>query len=316
MRTRGAESPPGTVVGVSAGAGRSGRIAGRNASTTTRGAHSTSLAARSRDGFGWRSPHALVGLLSAGLIALGWTSIDEFDLSPASSFGYGLGIIGLGMMVLLLAYSVRKRVPALRQLGALRNWFELHLVLGMLAPTVILYHANFQVESANAAISLGCVLVVAGSGIGGRFLYGRLYRGLAGEPRSADGLKRQAREAIASVQSQLDRAPEIASLIARFEDRSAGLTSGLLYALPALALRPKARLLRRRANRALRPSGLTASELRRVDAAIANCLEQLCRASELRLFSQLFALWHAIHIPLTVILFLSAIIHVVAVHLY
>lgn len=316
MRTRAAKSPPGAAIGARPDRSSSGEAARRNASGATRGAHRTSSAARSSDGFGWRSPHAMVGLLSAGLIALGWSSIDEFDLSPASSLGYGLGIVGLGMMVLLLAYSVRKRVPALRHLGALRNWFELHLVLGMLAPTVILYHANFQVESANAAISLGCVLVVAGSGVGGRFLYGRLYRGLAGEPRSADGLKRQAREAIAPVQSQLDRAPEIASLIARFENRSAGLTSGLLHALPALALRPKARLLRRRAIRALRPSGLTASELRRVDAAIANCLVQLCRAGELRLFSQLFALWHAIHIPLTVILFLSAIIHVVAVHLY
>ncbi|MEZ4282809.1 MAG: hypothetical protein R3F21_24690 [Myxococcota bacterium] len=68
--------------------------------------------------------------------------------------------------------------------------------------------------------------------------------------------------------------------------------------------------------RSLHAAGVTGRELKTADAAIAACLTQLCRAGELRLFAQLFALWHAIHVPLTVILFLSAFIHVVAVHLY
>lgn len=268
------------------------------------------------DGFGWISPHAIAGLVSLGLILVGAALVDELDLSPASSFGYGLGILGLGMMVVLLAYSLRKRVGALRHVGSLRNWFELHLVLGMFAPAVILYHANFRVESANAAVSLACLLVVAGSGVGGRFLYGRLYRSLAGEPRSVEGMERQARRALEPIEPLLERAAGVGAMIERFESRSVGLTSGLLRALPAISLRPRARLLRVQVRRALRATGATASEARAADTAVADCLAHLCRAGELRLFSQLFALWHAVHIPLTVILFLSAFIHVVAVHLY
>jgi hypothetical protein len=51
-------------------------------------------------------------------------------------------------------------------------------------------------------------------------------------------------------------------------------------------------------------------------AVLSAYLADLSRAGELRLFEQLFALWHAIHVPLTIILFVSAAVHVVAVHLY
>ncbi len=288
----------------------------QNASRPSSQARRTTPRERTSDGFGWLSPHAIAGLVSLGLIVVGAWTADDLDLSPASSFGYGLGILGLAMMGVLLAYSVRKRARALRHVGSLRNWFELHLVLGMLAPAVILYHANFRVESANAAVSLACLLIVAGSGVGGRYLYGRLYRSLAGERRSVEGMQRQARRALEPIGALLDRAAGVEAMIAGFEARSVGLTSGLLRALPALALRPRARLLRRPIQRALRAAGATPREVRSADTAVAECLGELCRAGELRLFSQLFALWHAVHIPLTVILFLSAFIHVLAVHLY
>jgi hypothetical protein len=105
-------------------------------------------------------------------------------------------------------------------------------------------------------------------------------------------------------------------LIADFEKRSAGLTSGFLRALPAVSLRLRARFLRRQIANTARSRGIPGPDLARIERAVSGCLAELCRAGELRLFTQLFALWHAVHIPLTVILFLSATIHVVAVHLY
>lgn len=293
-----------------------GSPARQNVSTRTTQRRDKKSHAKSSDGFGWLSPHAIAGLVSFASIVFGAAMADELDLSPASNVGYGLGIFGLGMMVLLLAYSVRKRVVALRHVGSLRNWFELHLVLGMFAPAVILYHANFQVESANAAVSLACLLIVAGSGVGGRYLYGRLYRSLAGERQTVDAFQRAAHRALEPIAPLLDGAPRVRQEIERFEARSAGLVGGLLRALPALGLRPRALGLRRRIKRQLHASGVTGLDLKSSDTAIAACLAQLCRAGELRLFAQLFALWHAVHIPLTVILFLSAFIHVVAVHLY
>ena len=290
--------------------------ASRDVPSRTDAMHGKAPHSNTSDGFGWLSPHLLAGLASFASIVFGALMVDELDLSPASSFGYGLGIFGLAMMGVLLAYSLRKRVVALRHVGSLRNWFELHLVLGMSAPAVILYHANFRVESANAAISLACLLIVAGSGVGGRFLYGRLYRSLAGERRTIDSFQRAAHRALEPIEHLLERAHCVRQEIDRFEAASAGLTGGLLRSLPALVLRLRARGMRRSAKRSLHAAGVTGRDLKTSDAAIAACMTQLCRAGELRLFAQLFALWHAVHVPLTVILFLSAFIHVVAVHLY
>ena len=54
----------------------------------------------------------------------------------------------------------------------------------------------------------------------------------------------------------------------------------------------------------------------RLEAVVSRSLGLACRGVELRLFERLFSLWHAVHVPLTFVLLLSAAIHVLAVHLY
>jgi hypothetical protein len=267
-------------------------------------------------GLGWTSPHALTGIACVVAITLGWASRAELDLSPADGLGYGLGIAGLTMMLLLLGYSIRKRLRLLRNAGPMRTWFELHLILGLLGPTVILYHSKFGLGSANATISLACVLAVSGSGIGGRFLYGRMHRGLAGSRRSVKEMRKNAHEILAPLRPQLEESPGAQRLLDRFEDRAIGQRSNRLLSIQSTWLRAAAWSTRRRVLKTIPktitggPDGLRTRDL------VSGYLNEIRRAGELRLFEKLFALWHAIHIPLTIILFVSAAIHVVAVHLY
>ena len=88
----------------------------------------------------------------------------------------------------------------------------------------------------------------------------------------------------------------------------------LVQLFRVLGLRPRAFAAKARILRLMKEAGLQDED--RAASAIAENLSQLCRVGELHLFEQLFALWHAIHIPLTVILFVSAAIHVIAVHLF
>lgn len=280
------------------------------------GANADTLGTARPGSLGVWSPHAIVGLLCAGAIVAGWTSREELDLSASDGLGYAMGIIGLSMMVLLLSYSVRKRSRALRRAGPMRTWFEIHLILGLLGPTVILYHAGFEMGSANATVSLVCVLAVAGSGVGGRFLYGKMHRGLAGERRSSKGFQKQARMALSNGGDRVMRVQAAQSLLSGFEHYAVGGEFGLARSLQGFWLRPFAMLTKLRVRRVLRASGAPETDIQASAGALAEFLHQTCRAGELHLFEQLFALWHAIHIPLTVILFLSAVVHVVAVHLY
>lgn len=268
------------------------------------------------DSLGWTSPHALTGIICVVLITFGWVSRTELDLSPADGLGYGLGIAGLSMMVLLLGYSIRKRLRPLRNAGPMRTWFELHLILGLLGPTVILYHSKFGLGSANATISLACVLAVSGSGIGGRFLYGRMHRGLAGSRRSVNGMQRQAREFLAPLRSELERNPRARTILEAFEEHAIGEASASPFSVRGLWLRPVAWRTKRRVLRAISEADRSGPDAKRIQEAVARYLKEIRRAGELRLFEKLFNLWHAIHIPLTIILFVSAAIHVVAVHLY
>ena len=45
-------------------------------------------------------------------------------------------------------------------------------------------------------------------------------------------------------------------------------------------------------------------------------LRQVRRVAEFNAYERLFALWHKVHIPFFVLLFLSVIVHVFVVHLY
>jgi hypothetical protein len=295
---------------------RAGNEMRQSASKFGRTSSAPSPKSRASGGLGWRSPHAIVGVLCAFAIVVGWTARGETSLSPTDGLGYGLGIAGLSMMVLLLGYSLRKRARLLRNAGAMRTWFEVHLVLGLLGPTAILYHSDFRLGSANATISLACVLAVSGSGIGGRFLYGRMHRGLAGSRRTVKSMRKRAHHELFPIEAILKSNSDARVLLAEFEFLAIKETRFPFRMVSIVWNRLRAWSTKRRVLRTIRKSGLPSRDATLTRQAVARNTSELCRAGELRLFERLFALWHAIHIPLTIILFASAVIHVVAVHLY
>jgi hypothetical protein len=82
--------------------------------------------------------------------------------------------------------------------------------------------------------------------------------------------------------------------------------------------------LRRYVNRALRAAARNSEviagqrrRLRRTALAYINRrLAATRRLADFQIFERLFSLWHALHIPLIVMLLLAGIVHVVVVHLY
>jgi len=103
-------------------------------------------------------------------IAVGWLLRDLQLYSPAEGVGYWMGIIGGSLMLTLLLYPLRKRIKFLHKLGPTKYWFQMHMVLGLIGPLLILYHCNFQLGSFNSQVALYCMVLVAGSGIIGTAL--------------------------------------------------------------------------------------------------------------------------------------------------
>jgi hypothetical protein len=264
-----------------------------------------------------------------GALLIGWINRDQDYLTPGSGLGYWLGIAGASLMLLLLLYPLRKRVAALRAVGSVAFWFRLHMVLGLVGPALILFHSNFKLGSLNSNVATVAMLIVATSGIVGRYLYGQIHLGLYGR-------KAQVRDILADIEIMkhalgdgLPVGDRIVEELDAFAKRATGKPRGFLatlFLLPVLGLR--ARVIRHRLLRDLRAT--IAAEARRYGwsrrareqriAALAELVAlhvaAVKKAAAFAFYERLFGLWHVLHSPLFFILVLAAGVHAVAAHLF
>jgi len=128
-------------------------------------------------------------IVVAAVIVWGMHARLERYITPQRGIGYWLGITGGSLMLLLLVYSARKRVSWLRWMGSIPAWFEFHMVLGVVGPLLILFHSNFSLGATNSNVALICMLLVAGSGVVGRYIYTRLHAHMDGNEDTLEQLK-------------------------------------------------------------------------------------------------------------------------------
>lgn len=263
---------------------------------------------------------APVSLFCCLTIAFGWSTRDEFYVVPEEGLGYALGITGLAMMALLLLYSLRKRLSFLRRAGAIQRWFHIHMALGLLGPTAILYHANFHLGSLNANVALVCMLTVSLSGVVGRFIYTRIHYEYRGHVASLAELRQEALVEGGVLGEVVRTAPGVGDALEEFRRWAFGERGLLARAVSVLTLGRRARRTQRHAmrayRRAARNGGARLPARREVRRAVRQQVRAIRRVTEYAVYERAFALWHALHLPFCVGLFAAAAVHVVAVHMY
>ena len=266
-------------------------------------------------------------LLIVVALCAGWLMRDRLQIESEEGVGYWLGVAGVVCVGILLIYPIRKRIPGLRVIGSVPAWFHFHMALGLLAPTLILFHAGFRTGSTNAAIALTAMLVVAGSGLLGRMLYVRIHRILTGKRNE---VRAMAQDAGLLKQTMVSEFAEVAEISERLEATlhkpRPNVFSAFGYAVATsaritVARRQMLMALRRGARRLAahrQPGAKAAARRLRRDGTILvkTYCRQLRHAAYLTFFERLFALWHIIHMPLFLLMVVAAVIHVVAVHLY
>jgi hypothetical protein len=270
-----------------------------------------------------------VWLLVAVLVGSAWLVSLGKLYTPGSDFGYYIGLVGGVMMLTLLLYPLRKHVRFMSALGATRHWFKLHMFFGIAGPTLILYHSTFNLGSLNATVALICMLLVAGSGVIGRFIYTRIHHGLYG--RRATLQEAQARLGICEgeVKSKFHFAPKVEQRLKTFEAQALDHSGGFVqHAWGFMSLGSRALWVRWLCRRELRqvlaqhaeqrqwPPGKLAARLAAADDRIVTFLESVRRVSQFNTYERLFSLWHILHVPFVYMLVISGVIHVIAVHMY
>ncbi len=265
----------------------------------------------------------------AAVIYWGMHAHLERYITPQRGIGYALGIAGGSMMLLLLLYSARKRVAWLRWLGAIPVWFEIHMFLGVVGPILVLFHANFRFGATNSNVALVSMLVVAASGVIGRYIYTRLHAHLDGSEDTLEQIK-AAGERLRAQSLSMEFLPGLLDSIGAVEQRLIEtpqgriarsthlLTGGIRMARARHLVRREIKTAVRRA--VLRESPVIARHAQRLaDVARRYAYRRLDagrRVTEYKAYARMFSWWHVLHIPLFFMLLTAGIVHVIAINLY
>lgn len=263
------------------------------------------------------------------LCALAWFVARSGWYTPASDVGYYMGVVGGVMMLLLLFYPLRKHLRFMQRLGAMRHWFRLHMLLGIGGPLLILLHSTFRIGSLNAGVAMACMVLVAGSGIVGRFIYTRIHHGLYGRRASVQELQAQLGLCEGEVRSKFHFVPAVEERLTAFGSVAhSPATSAGGNVWRALTLGLRARHVRRQCRRDLKrilgahaaQRGWPREKLRRrvesADEMVGTYLEAVRNAAHFGVYERLFSLWHVLHVPFVFMLAISGVVHVIAVHMY
>jgi hypothetical protein len=243
--------------------------------------------------------------------------------------GYGLGVAGGTMLLLLFTYPLRKYARFAHGWGKVKWWFVVHMVLGIGGPLLILLHSTFELKSLNATVALFSMLIVAGSGVVGRFLYVRIHRDLQGERSNLKELQGAAGLAGGEMKLRLRFAPEVAERLLAFEADAMAGAAGRAAVLSRLVLLPirqrivfnaSVRELSGRLRALARERRWSKDQYRRrrrqAVELTGRYLRSIVRVAQFTAYERLFALWHVLHIPFVYLLVLTAAFHVFAVHAY
>lgn len=282
---------------------------------------------RSLLGGGWRT--LLYYTVVLAVIAYGWRRRGDVYLSPEDGIGYALGIIGGVMMVFLLLYPVRKHVSWMRRIGKVQHWFRAHMVIGIVAPILVLYHSNFQLGSLNGTVALISMLLVASSGLLGRYFYTRIHYGLYGRKADLDNLGSDAIVIRSYMHRVFAASPDLQERLTNLEkitlQQPNSLLGGVAHTLH-ISIRSRwcgllAKMQMRRAQDIIiKRDRLDAEEIRKFRITSGYYLrlymETIRRVAGFTFFERLFSLWHVLHLPLFVMMLIAGVIHVYAVHFY
>jgi hypothetical protein len=268
----------------------------------------------------------------AGFISYAGWRFREYELITAErGTGYYLGIIGVVLMLLLVVYPMRKRIHALAFLGGSKLWFQLHIAFGIVGPVFILFHANFNLGSLNSQVALFSMIIVALSGIVGRYIYVRFHYGLSERIVNLTELCddfEQEKEAL-SINQLFMNLPDAKNKLFDFAEKILKPPGSFVNSIGRIVIAGwQAQLIHWKMRRIIRiylynladGHELSFSKKRQIRLQFRNRIRQFFtlafRVTRLNFYEKAFALWHVLHVPLVILMAVAVVVHIIAVHLF
>lgn len=238
----------------------------------------------------------------------------------AVSYEPGKGIwrlaawIGSFMMVLMMIYSIRKRVSRLQSYGSPRNWLSAHMFLGVMGPTLITFHTTFKFGGL-IATSYWCMILTMIFGILGRYIYLQIPRGLAGaemEESEIDSIIKTINEKISKYSGE--RSINDLAVLSDLNIKDRGLLSGLFFMFRTdIGTFWKIFQLK---NILKKNYHLTGKARKKIISLIKRKAGLIRKKNYLVISHNLLHHWHVVHIPLAIVMFFIMFLHIAVYYLF
>ena len=255
-----------------------------------------------------------LGLLSAVGVPLYMAS---YPYKPGDLFSKAIGIIGSAMMFIgAIFYVVRKKVRKLAHFGKIKDWLDLHILLCLFGPLLIIYHSGYTISAPNSAIAYYSMMIVVGSGVVGRYIYRHFQFSLSGERASLREMNEEIEKLKERIRVQFSDSRKILEDINRFFGMREKKSSGFLHSV-VLMIRMDwlDRKLRKEVLRYLKERKYHLLE-GSFEEMVLKLISLEKNVSVLESTAKLFSVWHKLHVPFIWILIVTFLIHIAAVMIF
>lgn len=267
-------------------------------------------------------------LAVAAGITYGARQTIEWELTPKDGLGYYLGIAGALMMLGLALYPLRKHSKTLSSWGTVAGWFRAHMILEIVGPALVIVHSGFELNSKNGSVAMIAMLLVVVSGIFGRYIYARLHAGLYGRRTDVAELIKNIEQTEAKLAINSAIPIQTITDLKQLADVALAATRTPKGCVEFRAGRGDRRKLKRTTHTEIETTITVAAlkcradpemlriELDKAHEAVDHYFLMVEQIGTVRLYERVFHYWHYLHMPFFFLLVATAILHVIAVHLY
>jgi hypothetical protein len=241
-------------------------------------------------------------------------------IPPASElFGHGLGVLGFILMLMTeTLYSLRKRSKR-AYWGRLSGWLNFHIITGIVGPFLVLLHTSWKFNGL-AGLTLLLTGLMVLSGFIGRYIYTSIPRSAEGFEFDEDWLDVEMGSYRQELLRWIELHPRAADEVFKrllsgpVSQGNSGVENKVELLINSYRPGRLQNLRRAWAMRSLTP----------IERRPLNQLYQLLgyqqilkkQKRKLAMTRQMFSFWHTVHIPLGLVLFTAAFIHIGAAIYY
>lgn len=254
---------------------------------------------------------------------------DENIYTPEEGLGYYMGMIGGIMMLVAYIYSLRKYSKFLRAIGRIKYWLRLHIILGISGPTLVMVHSTFHIGSLNGGMALISMLLVVLSGVVGRYLYSKVHYGLYGRKAQLKEIQQILWLKESGIKSRLSLTPHMSQRLQEFEKdvtqpaTSMSKAAFALFSIWWTSRKIYVELSREMVSYLKKVGQFQGLNDRAIDKRVRYArrmlwfyLHTVGQVVKFSAYERLLSLWRMVHVPLLYLLFISGVVHVIAVHMY